>query len=128
MEDDAKILSAEDAVPAGRQFASLREVADYAVRILAMPWFRLKWPHLKVVILYGDEGGAASNPAEGGVAWMRLSEGCRHEKAFLHELSHILSDEPQEHGPIFQKTLVRLVEKTMGETTARALAAGYERA
>jgi len=125
--EDWEILRAEDVIQPGTAFADLDAVKRYAAGFINKLWFKRRWPALKTLTVVDDPGGAAAFPLENGVGWIRLSEGCWHEKTFLHELAHVISPEGEGHGPIYRKNFEKLIRKVFGATAADKLLEEYKK-
>jgi putative metallohydrolase (TIGR04338 family) len=111
--DDSAAYRSEDILPEGVRLADLAEVGDYVIKLMRQSWFQRKWPHVKVVLLYGDDMGAASGSAHQGIGWIRLAPNCRCEKTILHEMAHVVNSGGG-HDAEFRRNLVILVGRMMG--------------
>jgi len=113
----------EALVGVGRRWRRLGEAQDYADRLVESEWFAARWGHFVACAverrgrgsrwslarcLEAGPGGRANE----GVVLLAPQDLC--QRAFLHELSHLLVPPGSGHGPAFIEVHLELVRRELG--------------
>ncbi|MFE3290887.1 TIGR04338 family metallohydrolase [Rhodococcus sp. NPDC059234] len=117
-------------LPTERKFASAESVQDYADRVLALNWVRVRWPEAATPLNVRVRAGATAAHYEPDSATLAIPVHRRdaawalRELVVLHEIAHHLEPTGADlapHGPEFVERYLTLVEEILGGETAFVL-------
>lgn len=89
--------------------------------VLSKAWFRRRWGNRYPVIQLGRSGGRAYSNSSFDRDHITLGTGCRNPWVMCHEIAHLVTDD--HHGPQFVRTMIFLIEHSVGKEQAAELEA-----
>ena len=102
-----------------RGYLELAELQGFLDEIVRAPWFRARWPGVRVPVL----DGRGWPEARASVAGLQLPKHARFKYFVLHELTHWIDHTGgEDHGSVFCGLYLHFVEKTYGTWRAGTLA------